>query len=163
MRNAAEAWPQREDPKDDIEELPQDLLKKEPPAIPESESQKALREAKETRERPTSDTEEALKTLKELAETRDAHLAAEERKKIMETRHKVSSERMRREMGARMLHELPPEDVKLEGEESDEKWAAEAARNLGPRKKAEPPPIPAAAKKPEVKKPWYKRLFGSKG
>ena len=142
--SAAEAMPSSEPQKDqEIEELPSDLLKEEPPPVPETE-----------------DTKEALQTLKELAETRDAHLAAEERKKILETRDKAATERMRRNMGASVLHELPPEDVKLDDESST--WVNQAERTIGPRKRQEPPPIPAAAKKPEAKKPWYKRLFGSK-
>lgn len=128
-------------PQEEIEELPQDLLKEEPPEIP-----------------PTKDMQEALQSLKELDETRDAARAAEERKRIIEARDKASTERMRRELGASVLQELPPEHVQLEGEED---WTAEAARNLGPRK-VEPPPIPEAAKKPAppAKKSWWKRLLG---
>jgi hypothetical protein len=145
--NAAEAMPAPQEEKEtEIEDLSDEAKLIEPPPIPETE-----------------DTKEALQTLKDLAETRDAHLAEEERKKILADRDKASTERMKRAMGASVLHELPPEHVIMEGEEPDEKWAAEAARNLGPRKRQEPPPIPAdAMKKPEAKKPWYKRLFGSK-
>ena len=129
-------------PQEEIEELPQDLLKEEEP------------------EEPTNDTKEALEDLRKISIQRDMEAAAEERKKILETRDQASTERMHRAMGASVLHELPPEDVKLEDESSA--WVNEAERAIGPRKKAEPPPIPAAAKKPEAKKPWYKRLFGSK-
>lgn len=140
--NAAEAMPMPEPkPQEEVEELPQDLLKEEEP------------------EEPTNDTKEALEDLRKISIQRDMEAAAEERKKILETRDKASTERMHRALGASVLHELPPEDVKLDDESS---WANEAERAIGPRKKAEPPPIPAAAKKPEAKKPWYKRLFGSK-
>ncbi|GEM_PF-3141111 len=151
--NAAEAWPAHEEPKDDIEELPQDLLKESPPPVPENK-----------------DMKEALETLQELAETREddamrrereeasAAATAEIRKTIAE-RDKAAMERARRALGAGVLQELPPEDVKIDAEDS---WANEAERAIGPRKKMEPPPIPPAAKKPEAKKPWYKRLFGSK-
>ncbi len=152
--NAAEAWQPQEDPKDGIEELPQDLLKEVPPPTPENK-----------------DMKEALESLQELSETREddamrrereeasAAATAEIRKTIAE-RDKAALERARRALGASVLRELPPEDVKIDAESS---WANQAERDLGPRKKAEPPPIPAAAKKPEAKKPWYKRLFGSKG
>lgn len=136
--NAAEAMPQPKH-EEEVEELSQDLLTEEPP------------------EEPTNDTKEALENLRQISIQRDMEAAAEERKKIMETRDKASTERMHRAMGASVLQELPPEDVKLEGS-----WADEGASTLRPRKKMEPPPIPPAAKKAEAKKPWYKRLFGSK-
>lgn len=138
----------------------------------ESESQKALREAKEASEMPSSDTQEALDMVRELSETHEdekmrrekeeasAAATAEIRKTIAE-RDKAATERARRALGASVLQELPPEDVKVDDESAT--WVNEAEKALGPRKKAEPPPIPAdAMKKPAAKKPWYKRLFGSK-
>jgi len=137
----------------------------------ESESQKALREAKEASETPTSDTMEALDMVRELsASHEDAKMQREKEeasaaatKEIRETiaaRDKAAMERARRALGASVLQELPPEDVKFDLE--DDSMLKQAEKDLGPRRKAEPPPIPSAAKKPEAKKPWYKRLFGSK-
>lgn len=155
--NAAEAWQPQEDPKDDdIEQLPQDLLKAEPPPLPESETQKALREMREAHDQPTEDTKEALATLKELADTRDAHLAAEERKKIMETRDAAATERMKRAMGASPLRELPPEDVVMEGEWTPPAGTIQDKREYMP---ATPPPIPKDAKKPSLLKrigKWFR-------
>lgn len=137
----------------------------------ESETQKAIREAKEASEMPSGETLEALDMVRELSESHeDAKMQREkeeasaaataEIRKTIDERDKAAMERARRALGASVLHELPPEDVKFDLE--DDSMLKQAERDLGPRKKAEPPPIPAAAKKPEAKKPWYRRLFGSK-
>ncbi|HTK59756.1 MAG TPA: hypothetical protein VL283_00980 [Candidatus Baltobacteraceae bacterium] len=147
--SAAEAWPQ---PQDEIEDLSDEAKIIEPPPLPKSETEKALEDVRELNE-----THEDAKMDREREEA-SAAATAEIRKTIAE-RDKAAMERARRALGASVLQELPPEDVKIDAEDS---WANEAERALGPRKKAEPPPIPAAARKPEAKKPWYKRLFGSK-
>ena len=150
--NAAEAMPVPE-PQEEIELDASDIEQAGPPPVPESK-----------------DMKEALESLQELAETREddamraereraSAAATEEIRKTIAERDKAAMERARRALGASVLHELPPEDVKVDDENS---WANQAERAIGPRKRMEPPPVPPAAKKPEAKKPWYKRLFGSK-
>lgn len=156
--SAAEAMPMPEPQDQEEKEIQEALrtLKEEPPPIPASADTKdALAELRKIAEDKKEEQEirEAIRTMKE----EPPDFAAQERKMMLDARDKATSERMRRHMGASVLRELPPEDVVMEGG-----WSADAARDLGPRKKAEPPPIPSAAKKPEAKKPWYKRLFGSK-
>lgn len=139
--NAAEAMPMPEPkPQEEIEELPQDLLKEEEP------------------EEPTNDTKEALEDLRKISIQRDMEAAAEERKKIMETRDAAATERMKRNMGASVLHELPPEDVVMEGQED---WTPPAGAIQDKREymPATPPPIPKDAKKPSLLKrigKWFR-------
>ncbi len=145
--------PEPEKP-EELEELSSEHLKEEPPPVPEH----------------GADMREALDSLKELGDTReDAEMRREreeasaaataEIRKAIEDRDKKAIERMRQAMGAKMLHELPPEDVRFDIEGTD---TEKAIRALGPRKTQEPPPLPPDARKakPAAKKPWYKRLFG---
>jgi hypothetical protein len=144
--NAAEAMPMpepQEEKQPELEELPSDLLKEEPPPIPE-----------------TQDMKEAREMLKELDETRDAALAAEERRKIMEARDKAATERMRRTMGAAPLHDLSDEAQLIEPPpipSADKGWSARAAADIESKKKA----------KDEEKRKnwpkWMKKLWDALG
>ena len=144
--SAAEAMPMpdpQEEKETEIEELPSDLLKEMPPATPELE--------------PTNDTKESLEELRKISIERDMEAAAEERKKIMETRDAAATERMKRNMGASVLQELPPEDVHMEGQEN---WpSAGAVQDKREYLPASPPPIPKDAKKPSLMKrigKWFR-------
>jgi hypothetical protein len=146
--NAAEAMPMpepQEEQEKDIEELPSDLLKEMPPALPRGEE-------------PTNDTKAALEDLRQISIQRDMEAAAQERKKILETRDAAATERMKRNMGASVLQELPPEDVVMEGQEN---WVPPAGGIKDNREymPASPPPIPKDAKKPSLLKrigKWFR-------
>jgi hypothetical protein len=143
--SAAEAMPQQPQEEQEIEDLSDEAKLIEPPPVP-----KDVEEA-------TNDTKESLEVLRQISIERDMEAAAEERKKIMETRDAAATERMKRNMGASVLQELPPEDVHMEGQEN---WpSAGAVQDKREYMPASPPPIPKDAKKPSLMKrigKWFR-------
>ena len=147
MPRHAEAMPMPEPQEEqEMEDLSDEAKLIEPPPIPKpKESEEA-----------TNDTKEALEDLRQISIQRDMEAAAEERRKIMETRDAAATERMKRNMGASVLQELPPEDVHMEGDWTPPAGAVQDKREYMP---ASPPPIPKDAKKPSLLKrigKWFR-------
>jgi len=148
--NAAEAWPKKDE---DIEELPQDLLKEEPtpPPLPKSETEKALdmvRDLNETRE-----DDEMRREREEASAAASADI-----KKTIEARDKAAAERARRALGAAPLHDLSDEAKLIEPPpipSADKGWSERAAADIEAKKKAE------GEEKRKNWPKWMKKLWDS--
>lgn len=160
--------------KDDIEELPQELLKEEPPAVPTSkDTMEALADMKASVEDAAEEQaewetkSEAGKAAAEAAEERQRFVEARD-KENFSTAHAIMEARKNMENVPDMTDEARFEDPKEDFEHRMEKgWTDIAGRHLKDRAEA----MKAVEsleheeqgeEKKDGKKPWWKRLFGAK-